>query len=470
MTQPDIETQGQDEIVMTENKSLKYEDKLSPSAIAILRFVRTFEDGGQLEVFQTDAEFEILRTMVTSYRGSLYSLLKRRLEEVVDLGGVSIISQRDIMSLIVNLWEENISRLSRTELPFLEAAIKNPGTTLNFLAERAGLSYAQSRRAQKRLSESGVLKIVGMLNTHKLGLERVLIIFESPSLVLSGPYVQKILMVDGYSPLVLIVATIPHQKREELLETIRSFRGSTGGASVWSLSDGRPFFSGRYYNAEESWNLDLLHFRLMLRKGGDSLLLADVATPTPGKPNRFTYADVKIIDALVDEYDSTGNDIVTTTGLSPSTAFRKRSQLIKKRVVLPRAQVNIPRLSDRVICLLSPECSGDIIPAWNHLPITYQSRIQNLENPSEKKVLLVSALPAGSGRYLIDVLNDETSKIHDYSAHVVAAGTGQSTKVANMYDRRSDNWKWDVSKFFDALTYSVVRREASPRDIPLDLA
>ncbi|MHA2396326.1 MAG: hypothetical protein ACXAC0_06440 [Candidatus Thorarchaeota archaeon] len=470
MTQPKIEAHGQDETVMTEEKNPSFENKLSPSAIAILRFVRTFEEGGQLQVFQMDAEFEILRTMVTSYRGSLYSLLTRRLVEVVNLGGVSIISQRDIMSLIVNLWEANISRLSRTELPFLEAAIKNPGVTLNALATKAELSYAQTRRAQKRLSESGVLKTVGMLNTHKLGLERVLIIFESPSLVLSGPYVQKTLMVDGYSPSVLVVATIPHQKRSELLDTIRSFRGSTGGASVWSLSDGRPFFSGRYFNTMDGWNLDLLHFRLMLRKGGDPLLLADVATPSPLKSNRFTYADVKIIDALVDGYDSTGNDIVASTGLSSSTAFRKRSQLIKNRVVLPRARVNIPRLSDRVVCLLSPECSGDIITAWNHLPITYQSRIQNIEDPSEKKVLLVSALPAGSGRDLIDVLDDETSKIHDYSAHVVAAGSGQSTKVASMYDRRSDSWKWDVSKFFDALTYSVVRREASPPNIPLDLA
>ena len=470
MTQPEIEAHGPDETVMTEEKNPAFESKLSPSAIAILRFVKTYEEGGQLQVFQMDAEFELLRTMVTSYRGNLYSLLTRRLVEVVNLGGVSIISQRDIMSLIVNLWEENISRLSRTELPFLEAAIKNPGVTLNSLATKAELSYAQTRRAQKRLSESGVLKTVGMLNTHKLGLERVLIIFESPSLVLSGPYVQKTLMVDGYSPLVLVVATIPHQKRSELLDTIRSFRGSTGGASVWSLSDGRPFFSGRYFNTQDGWNLDLLHFRLMLRKGGDPLLLADVATPSPQKSNRFTYADVKIIDALVDGYDSTGNDIVASTGLSSSTAFRKRSQLIKNRVVLPRARVNIPRLSDRVVCLLSPECSGDIITAWNHLPITYQSRIQNIEDLSEKKVLLVSALPAGSGRSLIDVLNDETSKIHDYSAHVVAAGTGQSTKVASMYDRRSDSWKWDVSKYFDALTYSVVRREASPIDIPLDLA
>ncbi|MFW9962967.1 MAG: hypothetical protein ACFFCX_05375 [Candidatus Sifarchaeia archaeon] len=470
MTQPEFDTQGQDETVMSEDRGPTFENKLSPSATAILRLVRTFEDGGQLQVFQTDAEFELLRSMVTSYRGSLYSLLTRRLEEVVNLGGVSIISQRDVMSLIVQLWEDNISRLSKTELPFLETAIKNPGVALNELAKNSGLSYAQTRRAQKRLSESGVLRTVGMLNTRKLGLERVLIIFESPSLVLSGPYVQKTLMVDGYSPLVLVVATIPHKKRSELLDTIRSFRGSTGSVSVWSLSDGRPFFSGRYFNSQDGWTLDLLHFRLMLRKGGDPLLLADVATTSPRAPNSFTYADVKIIDALVDDYDSTGNDIVASTGLSASTAFRKRSQIIKKRVVLPRTRVNIPRLSDRVVSFLSPECAGDIITAWNHLPITYQSRIQNIEDSSEKKVLLVSALPGGSSRDLIEVLNDETSKIHDYSAHVVAAGTGQSTKVANMYDRRSDSWKWDVSKYFDALTYSVVRREASPSDIPLDLA
>ncbi|MFX1579082.1 MAG: hypothetical protein ACFFBJ_05500 [Promethearchaeota archaeon] len=470
MTQPEVNIQEQDESVMPDEKGLKFESKLSPSATAILRFVKTFEEGGQLQVFQTDAEYEVLQMMVNSYRGSLHSLLTRRLEEVVNLGGVSIISQRDVMSLIVNLWEENISHFSRTELPFLEAAIKNPGAALNALASKASLSYAQARRAQKRLNESGVLKTVGMLNTHKLGLERILIIFESPSLVLSGPYVQKKLMVDGYSPLVLVVATIPYEKRTELLETIGLFRASTGSVSVWSLSDGRPFFSGRYFDNHDGWKLDLLHFRLMLRKGGDSLLLADVATPSPPKPQKFTFADVKIIDALVDDFDSTGNDIVTSTGLSSSTTFRKRAQLIKKRVVLPRARVNIPCLSDRVICLLSPECSGDIIPAWNHLPITYQSRIQNIEDPSEKKVLLVSALPAGSGRNLIDVLNDETSKIHDYNAYVVAAGSGQSTKVTSMYDRRSDTWKWEVSKFFDALAYSVVRREASPTNVPLDLA
>ena len=455
---------------MPDDDAPSFWEKLSPSAMAVLRFVKTFEEGGQLEVFTEDADFKMLRKMVLSYRGSLYPILNRRLEEVVTLGEVMIVSQRDVMSLIINLWEENISRLSRTELPFLEVAIQNPGKSLSFLATRAALSYAQTRRAQKRLNDSGVLKTGGMLNTRKLGLERVLVIFESPTLVLSGPYVQKILMIDGYSPIVLVVATIPYKKRSEFLDTIRSFRNSTSSVSAWGLSDGLPKLNGLYFNQNRGWTLDLLHFRLLLRKGGNPLILSDVALPVPHEPHGFTYADVKIIDAIVDSFGSTAAELVNTTKLSSSTAFRRRAQLLKRGIVLPRARVNLPILSDRVICLLSPDCSGDIIPAWDHLPLTYQSRIQNLENPLDKKVLLVSALPAGSGRDLIDVLDDETSKVHDYSAHLVAAGVGGSSKVTSLYDRRSDQWKWDVSKFFDAITYSVVRQDASPKNIPLDLA
>lgn len=470
MTEPELVNDGRDDTIVPDDDAPSFWEKLSPSAMAVLRFVKIFEEGGQLEVFTEDADFKMLRKMVLSYRGSLYPILTRRLEEVVTLGEVMIVSQRDVMSLIINLWEENISRLSRTELPFLEVAIRNPGKSLSFLATRAALSYAQTRRAQKRLNDSGVLKTGGMLNTRKLGLERVLVIFESPTLVLSGPYVQKILMIDGYSPIVLVIATIPYKKRSEFLDTIRSFRNSTSSVSAWGLSDGIPKLNGLYFNQNRGWTLDLLHFRLMLRKGGNPLILSDVASPVPHEPHGFTYADVKIIDAIVDSFGSTAAELVNTTKLSSSTAFRRRAQLLKRGIVLPRARVNLPMLSDRVICLLSPDCSGDIIPAWDHLPLTYQSRIQNLENPSDKKVLLVSALPAGSGRDLIDVLDDETSKVHDYSAHLVAAGVGGSSKVTSLYDRRSDQWKWDVSKFFDAITYSVVRQDASPKNIPLDLA
>ena len=137
MTQPDIESPGQDEIRLPKDRTTNFERKLSPSASAILKFVKTFEEGGQLEVFQTDAEFETLRKMVMSYRGSLHSLLSRRLEEVVNRGGVSIITQRDVMSTIVDLWEKNISNLTRTELPFLECVLKNPDKPLRELAKIA---------------------------------------------------------------------------------------------------------------------------------------------------------------------------------------------------------------------------------------------------------------------------------------------------------------------------------------------
>ena len=147
MTQPAVEPTSRDEVVLSEKKKSSFAKKLSPSASAILKFVKTFEEGGQLEVFQTDAEFELLRTMVMSYTGSLYTLLQKKLDDVVKLGGVEIITQRDVMSLIVNLWKINISNLTRSELPFLESVLKHPRYSLRELSVDASLSYAQSRRA-----------------------------------------------------------------------------------------------------------------------------------------------------------------------------------------------------------------------------------------------------------------------------------------------------------------------------------
>ncbi|MGY5871650.1 MAG: hypothetical protein RTV72_05365 [Candidatus Thorarchaeota archaeon] len=469
MTQPEIEPQGQDDLGLPKGKIPKFESKLSPSASAILKFVKTFEEGGQLEVFQADAEFEMLRKMVISYRGSLYSLLTRRLEEVVDLGGVRIITQRDVMSLIVNLWETNISNLTRAELPFLESVLRNPGKSLKELSKISGLSYAQSRRAQKRLIDSGVLKIGGMLNPNRLGLDRLLIILENPSMVLSGPYCAKTLFIDGSPSVVFTVVNIPHTKITDMKEVVRNLREVTTNASVWRLSTGIPRFDGTYFNQRDGWELDLLHFRLMLRKGGDNLTLSEIPAPTVEDPIKFTGAEVSIMDALIKSLDGTAGDIVKTTNLSESSAFRKRSFLLKNNVILPRAHVAIPRLSDRVMSLLSPEIAGDIAPAWSKLPLTYQSQIQNLES-GEKQVLLSTALPTGSGRDMIDVMRDEISKVHKYSVHRVAAGTGLTTKVSSMYDRRAKTWKWDTSRYFDVVSYGVMRKEASESQIPLDLA
>jgi len=471
MTQPESESSSQDGIELSESNISNFENKLSPSAAAILKFVKAFEEGGQLNVFSADAEFKKLRKMVISYRGSLHSLLKQRLEEVVSLGGVSIITQNDVFQEIVNLWEKNTSNLTRSELPFLEHALKNPRLSLKELSEQSGLSYPQSRRAQKRLTDSGVLKIGGMLNPNLLGLDRVLIILENPSLVLSGPYIQKSLYVDGSPSIVFMVANIPCERTAELIDVVRSLRAESSNASVWRLSAGTPRFDSTYFDPQNGWVLDLLHFRLMLRTGGDSLTLSEIPAPSSAlNPARFTGAEVRVMDALIEKLDRTAGDIVKTTNLSESSAFRKRSLLLKEQIILPRARVSIPQLGDRVISLFETDIAGDIQPGFSKLPLTYQSQIQNLENPKEKRVLLSAALPTGSGRDMIRIMKEEISKIHSYSVHSVAAGIGTTTKVSSMFDRKDKTWKWDTSRYFDAVSYEVMRNVASESEIPLDLA
>jgi DNA-binding Lrp family transcriptional regulator len=469
VTQPAIETTGQDEMGLPKDQKQDFKSKLSPSASAILKFVKTFEVGGQLEVFTEDADFKLLQKIVISYRGSLSKLLEKKLQDVVDLGGVEIITQRDVMSLIVDLWKLNISNLTRAELPFLESVLKNPRLSLRELAKISGLSYAQSRRAQKRLNDSGVLRVGGMLNPNRLGLDRLLIILENPSMVLSGPYTQKMLFVDGSPSVVFTVVNVPHTKILDMVEVVRSLRDFTSNASIWRLSTGIPRFDGTYFNRREGWNLDLLHFRLMLRKGGKMLTMSEIPPPSVEDPVSFTSSEVLVMDALIHSLDGTAGDIVKKTKLSESSAFRKRAYLLKNNIILPRAHVSIPQLGDRVISLLSPEIAGDIAPAWSKLPLTYQSQIRNLES-GDKRVLLSTALPTGSGRDLISVMRDEISKVHRYSIHRVAAGSGVTTKVSSMFDRRAKTWKWDTSRYFDVVSYGVMRKDASESEIPIDLA
>lgn len=470
MTQSDLDDLNQEDDQMADEDTQDFEKKLSPSAQAILRFIKTYEDGEKINVFTEDADFTHLLKIVTSYRGSLYSLLVKRLKQVIRLGGVEIITQRDIMSLIIRLYEDNISFLTKNELSFLERAIESPGESIKDMAKNSILTYAQARRAQRRLNDSEILRIGGMLNTSSLGLDRVLVFLESPSLVLSGPYCQNTVFIDGSPSIVLIVVYVPHCKQDDFLDIVRSFRDGTTNATAWKLSAGHPRFCGMYFDKEDGWDLDLLHFRLMLRKGGSTLTLADMSPTSIIDQYHFTFADTLVMDALIKSLDGTAADIAKSTKLSQTTTFRKRNQLLKTNIIIPRARVTIPRLSDRVFCLLSPDCAGDIIAAWRNLPVSYQSRLENLEDASEKRVLLSTALPTGSSQDLIDVLKDEISKIHEYSVHNVAAGIGGNTKVSSMFDRRNDRWKWDVSRHFDAVSYSIVRKEATSRNIPLDLA
>jgi hypothetical protein len=470
MTQSDSESKIREDETMSKDSLSDFTRKLSPSAQAILRFIRLFESGGGIDVFQEDADFANLHHIVNVYKGSLHEDLTSRLQEVIMLGGVEIITQRDVMSLIARLWDDNASSLTKTETPFLEAALRNSGESLKDLSLRAGQTYSQSRRAQKRLVEAGILKIGGKLNTDLLGLERVLIVLDNPALVLTGPYTQKHLFVDGYSPIVFTVGMVPYSERGNLLDTVKSLRNATTNASVYSLSTGQLSFNGIYSHPKKGWSLDLLHFRLLLRKGGDPITLADIPAPSFSENAHFTHSDIRIMDALIESLDGSASDIAESTSLSLSTAFRKKSSLLSKRMILPRSQVNIPQLSDRVIVICSPEVGGNIQAGWRNLPLTYTSQIKNLEDRTDRKMLLLSALPAGTAQDLLDVLKEESSKADDLSAWKIEAGIDGKTKVSSLYDRRRNTWLFDTSQHFEAFTYSVMRKDASPRDIPLDLA
>ena len=151
------------------------EDYLSHSAKAVLRYIKKFEEGHGIEVFQKDPEIEDLRMKVRGFRGSLYSAVLRRMLEVISLEGVKIITQSDLMKLIEEIWNRNVSRLSPTEIRTLKGMLDIPGISLQQLSDAIGLSYSQTRRALHRMKQSGVLKVEGQLNQGQLGLETYII-------------------------------------------------------------------------------------------------------------------------------------------------------------------------------------------------------------------------------------------------------------------------------------------------------
>jgi len=446
------------------------EARLSPSAKAVLQAVREIEDGREADVFQDGPDRNHLRMMTKTFRGSMYSALTKRLAEVIDMGGVSVVTQSDLMSLAADLWNQNASRLSETEVAVIRGATESPGLALNDLAMKVGLSYPQARRAHQRLRECGVLRVSGSLNLDTMGLERILLVMKSPQLVLTGPYIEKMLFVDGSSPTVYLVAVIAREQSDNLLHLVRSLRGDAEGIFVWRLSAGKLGFSDLYLNTKTgSWEPDILHFRLMLRGGGPPIVLGDAA-PVPQFRVSYTPADLTMIDQLRDNYMKTANEIVGSTGLSGSTAFRKRQQILNSGIILPRPRVHVPSLCERIIVILPPDLAGDVLPAWSVLPVTYVSRVSAIEDASQERVLLLAAVPRGFGRVVVGVLSSELSRVEDHTAHVVSSGSDGSISMAAMFDRRSGTWKWSQGDFFDVRPYSIVRREVDDTSLPLDLA
>jgi DNA-binding Lrp family transcriptional regulator len=468
MTESELNERLQEEQVMAKGDDANYGSKLSPSARALLRFVKGHEGGKAVNVFQDDAETLELKRMLNTHRGSLLAVLTKKLEEVVGMGGVSIISQRDVMSVIRTIWEENISCLSRTELPFLSAALKNPAGDIAELAKASGLSYAQARRCQKRLSEARVLKIGGMLNHDLLGLERIAIIMENPSLILSGPHMTHTLIVDAYSNLVLSIATVPSRNRSDFMDAIRIARGSTSNTTIWSILPGKPHFSPLYFRNGQ-WKIDALHLRLVLRGGGAQITLASAPTSSTAELSDIRESDLRIMGSLLEDFTSTAGDISRRAGVSDATAFRRRGEILRRGLVLPRARVDIPALSERICCLASSDCAGSLVDAFRCLPLTCQSILHNLEDNTTKKVLFTAALPAGAGRDVIRVLDEEVSKAYDFKAFRVSAATIDEFKVSRMFDGKKRKWRWS-SDMLDVRNYGKILTESSVGQIPVDLA
>ncbi|RDE12619.1 MAG: hypothetical protein C4K47_07740 [Candidatus Thorarchaeota archaeon] len=443
---------------------------LSPSAKALLQVLARMELGEETEVFQENPDTRNLSMMVSTFRGSLPSALQRRLAGLPGVGRFSTITQNDLISLVTELWADNLSRFSGTEIAVLKAYAETPSVSLNDLATKMHMSYPQARRAYKRLRDSGVLQVRGLLNIDQYGIERMLLALKSPSLAISGPYVEKSLFIDGPSPSAYLVTAHPTERKEEFLQLVKTLRSAADGVSLWHLSKGKVGFSDAYLHpGRGQWKLDSLQFRLACRGGGDSIVLGESTSPPAGAPNP-TPAELPIIDQLRMNYECTAAEVVASTGVSESTAFRKCRELRESGLVEPRAQIAIPNLTEHVLAVVSPSAADDVVRAWKALPVTYVTKIRNIENPAENRILLIAALPRGTSRDLVSILHSEFSRADNYVAQIVSAGTESFVSTAAMFDRKSRSWRWSQGDFFDVRSYGVVRNEAETSKVPIDLA
>ncbi len=444
---------------------------LSPSARAVLRALQKLENGEEVSRFQQgrDTDMERLISIVSNYRGSICRLVRNRLKQVIEQGGISIITQPDLMGLIEEVYAGNISRITSNELKVLEGSLKHSDHSIADLAKKIGLSYSKIRRARDHLLSTGTLRVEGRLNVAELGLDRILIILQDPDFIPICPYFEKTLFIDGAPRFVFLTGLTPSYRRELIHDTIRSLRNVTGSVSIWHLSTGRPLVGTAYHSKKSKrFSFDKFHYRLSLADTTE-ITIGEFAAGLPNPPAQLTKAEVKILDHLTKNYDDTAQEIAKATKLSESTVFRRKAHLINKGYVLPRPIVSIPDLSDRVIAILDPDCAGRVMNSWRMLPVTYMSKIENLENMREKKILLATALPRASASELVDVLESEKSKADDYSLYTVASASENRLSVRSLYDSKQNLWKFE-SSFIDLIHYGVSRNDSSATDMPLDLA
>ncbi len=445
--------------------------RLTPSARAVFDYLVALETGHAPDLFQdSDDETRWIKRVTETFRGSIVSALLARLSQVLRLGNVTVITQRDMMSLIESMWSRNISCLSENETKVIRYALEVEGASISELASKSGLSYPKVRRAYQQLTQRGVLRVEGMPTLESFGLERLLVIFERPTLVFTSPFIEHAIFIDSPVPYAIFTVIYPKKRREDIFHLVHSLRGTSDSVTLWTLSRGQIQFSPLYFDRENcNWSPDLFHFRLMLRAGGEPPVLGSIGVSTV-VPRTFKDSELITIDRLRMDFEQPVSRIAQSTGLSESTVFRIRQTLRNEAVIVPRVRIHIPALDGRVMMLLSAEAAGNVLPAWNCLPLTYISRVNNIEDSSQSKILLIAALPRGACLGIVNVIRSEMSRVDEYSVYEIAAGYEYRTPLTTISGRHANGSNAAPHNFFDARSYDSVRRGAEDSKLPLDLA
>ncbi len=445
-----------------------FEQFLSPSARALLNIIEKVEKGESLDnLFQRDPSLDRIEQIVSTYRGKLHKDLCDRIIFLIDLGNVGIITQQDLMQITENIWKDNISSLSKTELKFLSARFDVDGAPLKTQSTISRLSYSQTRRASKRLIETEILRTRCALNCERLGLTRLLLVLENPEFILTGPWVAATMFIDGALPTTYQLLKVPTKNLNDIV--IRALRTVSHGATVWRLSSGSMAFNGLWYQRRlGAWKPDWMHLKLLLRSSlGNTLTMSSPPRGDTSAPD-LSSSELKTIELLQDNCEYTAKQISEIIGISEATAFRVRKEIMTKNYVLPRSGLDIPGLEDRVIGLLDSSTAGEIFASFDILPYTYISQCENIENTSEKRALFMAALPSGSARKFTYAAESEMSKATKPQFDVVSGGFEERIRITSLYDRKKKEWRMDAN-LIDARTYTTVRRECIGDRLPIDL-
>jgi hypothetical protein len=442
------------------------EAKLTPNAQAFLDKVEYFQTSNGIA--SVEDEHQHLYEIVENFRGNLYEALVQRLKEILKPGGVKIVTESDLSSIVNELVRINASILRKPELSTLSVAVEKPGMSMKRMSsEITDLSYNQVRRAMSRLESNGIYTVRGLLNASLLGLRRYLIVLDSPNLIPTGPYFHKFLFTTTAQK-VYVVATFPKDKEADFLNMVRSLRTDARSVTAYSLSRGSLHFSPAYYSEEKrSWEIEPLHFGMMLRQGGEELVFGRPIRHSDETDVILANSEPKILHVLQQSYNMSISQIASKTGLSETTVVETRLCLFNDRIVLPRPHLRIPTLREMLLFHMS-DAAGDLLATSRYLPITYSSKLENLET-SEQRILLLAYCRGGLTKQMKDLALRATSLVDNVVVHKLQCGISDCVPVETMYDTKKGEWIYS-NTLFDAIGYNTIKRSASRDNIPLDLS